>query len=222
MLLSVVCAFGAACSQDKGNYVELDEPKVSGLQDMSVLTFAQLRIEPVIDGGEFGEPEYSFQWKVLDNVELTDPVVIGESRVLDYEVTLAPGSYTLFLTITELATGLYWQFESQLTVSSSMSEGWMVLCSDQGRARLDFVSSVTGEAYRDVLRDNGMPQMNGPRRIQWLSDKTDAASPYYLLTDDGATRLGKDAFEWKPEYDFSYEVAVPEKLAPHSIVSSGF
>jgi hypothetical protein len=81
---------------------------------------------------------------------------------------------------------------------------------------------VTGEAYRDVLRDNGMPQMNGPRRIQWLSDKTDAASPYYLLTDDGATRLGKDAFEWKPEYDFSYEVAVPEKLAPHSIVSSGF
>ena len=100
MLLSVVCAFGAACSQDKGNYdyVELDEPKVSGLQDMSVLTFAQLRIEPVIDGGEFGEPEYSFQWKVLDNVELTDPVVIGEGRVLDYEVTLAPGSYTLFLT----------------------------------------------------------------------------------------------------------------------------
>lgn len=224
VLILAVCALGAACSQDKGNYdyVDLNEPKVSGLQDMSVLTFAQLRIEPVLEGGEFPESEYSFQWKVLDNVELTDPVVISESRVLDYEVTLAPGSYTLFLVITENATGLYWQFESQLTVSSSMSEGWMVLCSDQGRARLDFVSVVTGETYRDVLRDNGMPQMNGPRRIQWLSDKTDAASPYYLLTDDGATRLGKDAFEWKPEYDFSYEVAVPEKLAPHSIVSSGF
>ena len=67
-----------------------------------------------------------------------------------------------------------------------------------------------------------MPQMNGPRRIQWLSDKTDAASPYYLLTDDGATRLGKDAFEWKPEYDFAYEAAVNEKLAPYSITSSGF
>ena len=224
MLVLVGCAFGAACSQDKGNYdyVELNEPKVSGLQDMSVLTFAQLRIEPVLEGGEFSESEYSFQWKVLDNVELTDPVVISESRILDYEVTLAPGSYTLFLTITELATDLYWQFESQLTVSSSMSEGWMVLCSDQGRARLDFVSVVTGETYRDVLRDNGMPQMNGPRRIQWLSDKTDAASPSSLLSDEGATRLGKDAFEWKAEYDFSYEVAVPEKLAPYSIVSSGF
>jgi hypothetical protein len=63
--------------------------------------------------------------------------------------------------------------------------------------------------------------MNGPRKIQWLSDKTDASSPYYLLTDDGATRLGKDAFEWKPEYDFAYEVAVNEKLTPHSIVSAG-
>lgn len=224
VLVLAVCALGVACSQDKGNYdyVELNEPKVSGLQDMSVLTFAHLRIEPVLEGGEFPDSEYSFQWKVLDNVELAEPVVISESRILDYEVTLAPGSYTLFLVITEKATDLYWQFESQLNVSSSLSEGWMVLCSDQGRARLDFVSSVTGETYRDVLRDNGMPQMNGPLRIQWLSDKTDAASPYYLLTDDGATRLGRDAFEWKPEYDFSYEVAVPEKLAPHSIVSSGF
>ena len=67
-----------------------------------------------------------------------------------------------------------------------------------------------------------MPQWNGPRKIQWLSDKTDASSPYYLLTDDGATRLGKDSFEWKPEYDFSYEVAVQDKLIPHSIISAGF
>ena len=74
----------------------------------------------------------------------------------------------------------------------------------------------------DVLKGNGMPQMNGPRRIQWLSDKTDAASPYYLLTDEGATRLGRDAFEWKPEYNFDYEVAVQDKLIPHSITTGGF
>lgn len=224
MIAMMVCAAACACSQDKGNYdyIELDEPKVSGIADMNVLTFSRLQIAPVIEGGEFAAGDYSFQWKVLDNIDLTEPVVIGDQRELDYEVTLAPGSYTLFFTITELATGLYWQHECQLTVSSSTSEGWMVLCSDQGRARLDFVSSVTGEATRDVLKDNGMPQMNGPRRIQWLSNKTDAASPYYLLTDDGATRLGKDAFEWKPEYDFAYEVAVQDKLIPHSIVSAGF
>ena len=213
----------ASCSQDKGNYiyVELKEPQITGLEDMNVQTFSRLQVTPDLGTEEFPAGEYAFEWKVLNQNASEEAVVIGQDFSLDYEVTLAPGAYTLFFTVTQVSTGLYWQKEASLIVSSSMSEGWMVLCSDGGRARLDFVSSLTSETMTDVLRGSDMPQMNGPRRIQWLSDKTDAASPYYLLTDDGATRLGRDAFEWKPEYDFAYEVAVQDKLTPHSIVSSG-
>lgn len=213
----------ASCSQDKGNYiyVELKEPQITGLEDMNVQTFSRLQVTPDLGTEEFPAGEYAFEWKVLNQNASEDAVVIGQEFSLDYEVTLAPGAYTLFFTVTQVSTGLYWQKEASLIVSSSMSEGWMVLCSDGGRARLDFVSALTSETMTDVLRGSDMPQMNGPRRIQWLSDKTDAASPYYLLTDDGATRLGRDAFEWKPEYDFAYEVAVQDKLTPHSIVSSG-
>ncbi|MBQ7899267.1 MAG: hypothetical protein IJ307_05380 [Bacteroidales bacterium] len=213
-----------ACSQDEGNYdyVDLKEPVITGLHDQSVLTLSRLQLTPDLGEADFPEGEYAFEWKVLDRNAMDEAVVIGTERNLDYEVTLAPGSYALYFTVTDVATGLYWQQSVELTVSSSMSEGWMVLCSDGGRARLDVVSAVTGETMTDVLKGTGMPQMNGPRKIQWLSDKTDAASPYYLLTGDGATRLGKDAFEWKPEYDFSYEVAVQDKLVPHSIVSAGF
>ena len=223
-ILPILLLLITACSQDKGNYdyVDLNEPVVTGLEDVTVLTFAQLTVSPDIAGGEYSDSEYTFEWKALDNNSSDEPVVVGTERVLDYEVILPPGSYTLYFTMTESATGLYWQYDVQLTVSSSTSEGWLVLCSDQGRARLDMISLVTGDTVTDVLRGNGMPQMNGPRRIQWLSDKTDAASPYYLLTDDGATRLGKDSFEWKQEYDFAYEVAVDEKLIPYSIVSGGF
>ena len=212
-----------SCSQDKGNYdyIELDEPVISGLQDMSVLTFARLQLAPDLGAG-FNAGAYDFEWMVLDDSGTSEPVVIGNELNLDYEVSLAPGSYTLFFTVTEKSTGLYWREEVSLVVSSSVSEGWMVLCSDGGRARLDVVSAVTGETFTDVLKDSGMPEMHGPRRIQWLSDKTDASSPYYLLTDDGATRLGKDAFEWKPEYAFSYEVAGQDDIAPYSIVSAGF
>ena len=214
----------AACSQDKGNYdyVDLKEPQIAGFEDMSVQTFSRLQIIPDLGKEDFPAGEYSFEWKVLNQNASQEAVVIGQERNLDYEVTIAPGAYSLFFTLTQVSTGLYWQKEVNLIVSSSMSEGWMVLCSDEGRARLDFVSSLTSQTMTDVLRGSAMPQMNGPRRIQWLSDKTDAASPYYLLTDDGATRLGRDAFEWKPEYDFAYEVAVPDKLTPHCIVSSGF
>ena len=211
-----------SCAQDEGNYVyrELDEPVITGLADAQVLTFERLRIEP--DLGDVAEGDYVYEWKAVDNNGTNEVTVIGTDRILDCEVTLAPGSYVLYFTATDPQTGMYWQESMNLTVSSSMSEGWMVLCSDQGRARLDIVSLVTGETYRDVLKDNGMPEYNGPRRIQWLSEKTDEASPYYLLTDDGATRLGKDDFSWKPEYDFQYEVASPDKLTPYSIVSSGF
>ena len=223
MLLPLFMLCLAACSQDKGNYdyVDLKEPVVTGLEDKTVLTFSQLVVNPDLGTDEFPETHYAFEWKALDNNGALEPLVISNDKVLDYEVTLAPGSYTLFFTVTEKATGLYWQYDMQLTVSSSTSEGWMVLCSEEGRARLDVISVVTGETVKDVLRDNGMPQLNGPRKIQWLSDKTDSASPYYLLTDDGATRLGRDAFEWKPEYDFSYEVAINEHLDPYSIVSAG-
>ena len=214
----------AACSQDKGNYdyVELKEPAVTGLEDESVLMFSRLTLTPDFGDGDFLAGGYGFEWKALNDDGTMDPVVIGTEKDLDYEVTLLPGSYTLYYTVTELATGLYWQYDMKLVVSSATSEGWMVLCSDDGRARLDVISAVTGETVEDVLRENGMPVMRGPRKIIWLSDKTDESSPYYLLTDDGATRLGKDAFEWKPEYDFTYEVAVNDRLVPHTIVSAGF
>ena len=209
-----------SCAQDKGNYVyiELEEPVIRDIGDISVLTHERLYVDPEVEGSE----EYGYEWKAIDRNGGVEPVILGMDEVLDYEVTLTPGLYSLFFTVTDEDTGLFWQKEIGLTVSSSMSEGWMVLCSDQGRARLDFISMVTGDTYADVLSGNGMPQMNGPRRIQWLSSKTDESSPYYLLTDDGATRLGKDDFGWKLEFDFAYEVASQEKLIPYSIVSSGF
>lgn len=224
ILLFAAALMVCACSQDQGNYdyIDLDEPAISGLEDQEVFTLSHLKLAPQIEGGEFSNQDYSFEWMVLDQNSSMEPVVIGTERELDYEVTLVPGAYSLYFTITHTSTGLYWRNEINLTVSSSMSEGWMVLCSDSGRARLDIVSATTGETMTDVLKGNGMPQLNGPRKIQWLSDKTDAASPYYLLTDEGATRLGRDAFEWKPEYDFDYEVAVQEKLIPYSITSGGF
>lgn len=223
-ILFSVALLACACSQDQGNYdyITLDEPLISGLQDQEVFTQSRLQLDPVLEGGEFPDEDYAFEWMVLDQNMASEPLVIGQERNLDYEVTLAPGAYKLYFTVTERETGLYWRSSVNLTVSSSLSEGWMVLCSDGGRARLDFVSATTGQTMNDVLKGNGMPEMNGPRRIQWLSDKTDASSPYYLLTDDGATRLGRDAFEWKPEYDFAYEVAVSDKLTPRSITSAGF
>ena len=124
----------AACSQDKGNYdyVDLKEPVITGLEDQSVQTFSRLQLTPDLGSDEFPEGEYAYEWKVLNQNSSEEAVVIGSERNLDYEVTLAPGAYVLYFTLTQISTGLYWQKEINLLVSSSMSEGWMVLCSDNG------------------------------------------------------------------------------------------
>lgn len=222
-IASILLPVAVSCSQDLGNYDyrELENPGISGIEDVSALMFDDIRIEPVFSE-TFDQEKYDFEWKVLESSGIGEAIVIGNEAVLDYAITISPGSYILYFTVREKSSGIYWQHESTLIVNSATSEGWMVLCSDKGRARLDFVSEVTKETIADVLASGGMPALMGPRKIQWLSSMTDAASPYYLLTDDGATRLGKDAFEWKPEYDFSYESAVTEKLKPHSIVPAGF
>ena len=46
-------AISAGCSYDKGNYeyVELDEPSISGIGDYSVLTYTRLNINPVFGEG---------------------------------------------------------------------------------------------------------------------------------------------------------------------------
>ena len=93
ILLSALALLLCSCSQDKGNYeyIELNEPVITGLQDMSVLTFSELEITPQL-GGTFPAEEYSFEWKVLDNSGAAEPVVIGNELALKYEVALAPGS----------------------------------------------------------------------------------------------------------------------------------
>ena len=99
MLALILCA----CSQDKGNYDyhDLKEPKVDVLEDASVLMFSQLNISSGLGEGEWPDEKYSFEWKVLDVNSNAEAIVLGEERNLDYEVTLTPGSYTLFFTVTE-------------------------------------------------------------------------------------------------------------------------
>lgn len=223
MALAVVSA--ASCSRDLGNYDyrNLDEPVISGIEEnIERLTQEQLAISPVITGG-LSEDSYDYEWKTIDKNGESEGVIIGQEKNLDYKVILSPGEYALYYTLTEKDSGIYWQFESTLKVSSSMSEGWMVLCSDGGRTRLDFISEVTGKTYADVLKDNkDMPAFDGPRKIHWQSAMSFADSPYYLFTDGGATRLGKDSFGWTEEYRMVYEMASMADVAPSMMVSAGF
>ena len=93
MILMAALVLAAACSPDLGNYdyVDLDEPRISDLRDTSVLTFDRLVLSPSVSAGADAEG-YSFEWKAIDRNGLVEPVVLGTSMELDYEVILPPGS----------------------------------------------------------------------------------------------------------------------------------
>lgn len=216
-----VGALLAACAGDLGNYDyhTLKEPVISGIEtDLSVLTHTRLQLQPDLGTEEFPESDYDFEWRAFSLSDNKTITVIGQTRDLDYEVELLPGSYLLLFRVIESATGIFWQAEYNLQVSESTSEGWMVLCAEgpENRARLDMVSKVTGETYLDVLAGNGMPELRNPYRIQW-SQFADSESPFYLLTEDGATRLGRSGFKWKEEYRLQYEMGNSDNPAPKAI-----
>ena len=58
-----------SCSGDLGNYdyVELNEPAIEGVEDRSVLMFSRLTMTPQLGSDIFREPDYTFEWKVIDS-----------------------------------------------------------------------------------------------------------------------------------------------------------
>lgn len=202
LLAGIILA--VACSIDKGNYeyVSLHEPVISDVaEELSVLTQEVLHISPSL-GGDFPEDEYEYLWRAVSMSDDRTVVTLSDRKVLDYLVELPAGSYRLLFKLTQRSNGVYWQHESKLTVNESTSEGWMVLCEEDGRTRLDFISSVTSRTYHDIL---SRKDIAGPRKIFW-SYYADASSPFYLLTDDGATRLGRNGFAFEEEYRLDYEM----------------
>ena len=101
-----------SCAEDLGNYDyrELSSPVVTGIDEkIPVRKFERLQLTPQIEGEQFTEEDYQFEWKVIPQADAVTATVIGNERILDYEVVLAEGTYTLYFTITNRTSGLFWQ-----------------------------------------------------------------------------------------------------------------
>ena len=85
ILLLASLVFVGACSQDQGNYdyIDLDEPAISGIEDMEVFTLSRLQLTPQIEGGDFSSDKYAYEWMVLNQNTADEPVIIGTERNLD-------------------------------------------------------------------------------------------------------------------------------------------
>lgn len=208
LFLLVLLVGAAACSDDKGNYDyrELNEVRI-GLKDAySVLIRETLTIAPQLSAAhsEFASENYTYEWKVYDAAGSNEPEVIGRTEQLDYYVSLLPGTYTLVFTVQEKGADIFYRHEAQLEVKTTTSHGWLVLCNEDGRVRLDMMSHVTGATYYDLLKNTELADWQTPRQLVYAPDM---AEPYYLVSGSGTTRLSRNEFSWNESYLIENEFA---------------
>lgn len=194
------------CSPDTGNYTytELNDIEIAMPARLSAVLHETLDVEPRLSARSLDESDYAFEWKVYP-ADNSVPTVLATSRDLHVDVTLPTGAYTLVYTITEREGGFFYRATADLQVNTPFSAGWLVLCDDAGRARLDMYSDIKQKLYTDILPP-ALGSMNGPLSISYVNQYSIQESPFYLVTEDGTTRLSSNDFAWKEEYRISYEM----------------
>lgn len=208
IVLFVLLTAIASCSGDKGNYdyTALNEVRI-GIEDAySVLIRETLSINPQLSASNeaFAPENYTYEWKVYDETGSREPEVIGNTKELNYYVSLLPGNYNLVFTVQEKDAEIFYRHTAQLEVKTTTSQGWLVLCDEEGRVRLDMISHITGATYHDLLKNTELEYWQTPRQLVYAPDM---AEPYYLVSGSGTTRLSNNEFDWNESYLIENEFA---------------
>jgi hypothetical protein len=135
----------SACFKDKGNYEynPINEIDIEGIsEDYSVALGDKLTIIPdlsfTLDGSN-DTANYTYEWFALRK----DGVLPGDvrkdialTRNLDVIITIPPGPYRAYYRVTDKNSGIQWQKTFNLTVVSSIYEGWMLMNDVDGSTRV--------------------------------------------------------------------------------------
>src|SRR5215203_6859526 len=223
----------ASCYKDLGNYdyTPINEVHFEGIQEAYTATLGEpISITPVLKFSQDTGADtsaYTYEWigLRLDNVLPGEQKKeIARTRNLDMVMTLPPAPYRVWYRVTDKKTGVQWQTEFNLTVVTSIFEGWLVLNDVGGKARLDMVSFINGQPKTviDVLGTVGskLPPQGAPKYVYTYNFQPNTYG-IYLSTETGTSRIHPETFDWDPTYDIKYEMLgnVPENFSTNAIVS---
>lgn len=171
LLLSVAILL-ASCINDLGNYV-YEEPDVllpitiSGLNDTVAIMGQELHLTPKIENMD-DESRYVYLWyaaKAVTAGAAPTRDTLSLERNLSAEIIMEAGDYNLVYEVKDPQRDIYVNKKVKLTVAASnISTGWFVLKDENDVTDFDYISSVDGEIYTDVLSVFGAHQeyLDGP------------------------------------------------------------
>ncbi|WP_316792032.1 PKD-like family lipoprotein [Pedobacter frigoris] len=156
-LLFLIVAGLLSCTKDLGNYEikEINDGAISGINDnYNVGRGSNPNIIPVIDFTQDKSNDtskYTYEWSTLAGSPLAK-LVIAKTRNLNQNINLPSAIYTVIYQVTEKSTGIAFAKKFKITVTTNISDGWLVLNDVNGEARLDFLNRKTATEF-DYIKD---------------------------------------------------------------------
>lgn len=150
-----------ACYKDLGNYdySELNNVNVEGIlsnQWYEKYTYVDtLKIEPQISLAFGGSQDHlKYEWILIPQMAgyVKDSIpydiqrsayIIGKEKNLSYPLTERAGEYAGFFYVKDTLSGISYKTDFYLRLRTAVSEGWMLLCEENEKARLDMISSIS-------------------------------------------------------------------------------
>lgn len=201
--LCLILLLAMACRKDLGNYdyQAINEGTITNIQpSYTALRGSALSINPTLTftkDNTNDTSKYSYKWYTLDNS--TTPVTkrnVSDTKKLNWIVSIPASTtpYDLLYEVTEKSTGLAVRKSTKLTVSTNISDGWLVLNDINGKARLDFFNYVNNDFqyYNDVLASNSTLVLNGKPKLVYFYQRRDPftsviAKSIFVGTDQGTS-----------------------------------
>lgn len=192
-ILYIFCAIAAmslsSCFDDDSTYGNnsVSDIEVSGIEESYEATAfvgEHLKISPTVTTDY---SDMSYEWlllnsktgKTTDDGDTIQPVVIGNSKDLDYEVATAPGTYQIRFIAKSLSNDYTSYTATKLTVQTDFSQGFYILKETaDGNTDVDLINSKN-QLGEDIFKGvKGAPMTGKPRRLDINYNM------YYVNPDD--------------------------------------
>jgi len=148
----LIILFAGSCVKDDSNteLVKLNTVAISGIADkLTTYMDTALSIKPTISTSLNDETNLSFIWYIYGSSQQGPADTLAKVKNLSVIIP-NPGTYTLVFKVIDKPTGVFYKYESALTVMNDLTTGLMILAETNGKAKLHFLNTANGKYFSDV------------------------------------------------------------------------
>ncbi|RFS24725.1 hypothetical protein DVR12_05875 [Chitinophaga silvatica] len=222
LFLLALVIIANACMKDKGNYSykELNKIDISVSSDTVYVTqFDSLKIAPVISQLP-DKSQLTYSWYYYSQrPDYPGINYISTSEKLNVQIGSLPGSYTLYLKVTDEATGVNSWHRFTLIVTSSISNGWLVWYNTSADSSDAAIIQPSGKTLYNLFQNANGRQLPGEARQvtcltagwmkQYIFCLTDKAGAYINPFDFRQLVSFNDSGFYTKPTTFDYQALYP-------------